>query len=201
MGQELRRRPGQRLRLAGARPGPSGLQADVPTNSRILDAGAGTGLVGKILAEAGHRNLTAIDMSPGCWKKLAPRVCIETCAAWYWEKNWTPGRFIRRRSQHRSVDPRTRPASSLDEMVRVTRPGGFVIFTLRPDLYESAGFREVRENWKPQTGGSWRSWESRSRRSPRASRKCITSYGSSEPPPRVEAETAIAHYGLVGKAR
>ena len=37
----------------------------LPTDARILDAGAGTGLVGKMLAEAGFHRLTAIDMSPG----------------------------------------------------------------------------------------------------------------------------------------
>jgi SAM-dependent methyltransferase len=32
------------------------------------------------------------------------------------------------------------PARSLDELVRITRPGGYVVFSLRPDVYESAGF-------------------------------------------------------------
>jgi hypothetical protein len=34
------------------------------------------------------------------------------------------------------------PASSLDELARITRPGGYVIFSLRPDVYETAGFKE-----------------------------------------------------------
>ena len=34
------------------------------------------------------------------------------------------------------------PAGSLDELVRVTTPGGYVVFSLRPDFYENGGFRE-----------------------------------------------------------
>lgn len=34
------------------------------------------------------------------------------------------------------------PANSLDELVRVTRPDGHIIFTLRPDVYEKSGFKE-----------------------------------------------------------
>ena len=34
------------------------------------------------------------------------------------------------------------PADSLDELVRVTQPGGYIVFTLRPDVYENNGFQE-----------------------------------------------------------
>ena len=37
------------------------------------------------------------------------------------------------------------PARSLHELARVTRPGGHVVFTLRPDVYENNGFREVQD--------------------------------------------------------
>ncbi len=35
----------------------------VPKQARILDAGAGTGLVGEILANIGYNNLVAMDLS------------------------------------------------------------------------------------------------------------------------------------------
>ena len=38
-----------------------------------------------------------------------------------------------------------RSASSLDELVRVTKQGGYITFTLRPDVYEQKGFREKQE--------------------------------------------------------
>ena len=34
------------------------------------------------------------------------------------------------------------PATSLDELVRITRLGGHIVFTLRPDVYENSGFKE-----------------------------------------------------------
>lgn len=34
------------------------------------------------------------------------------------------------------------PASSFDELIRITRPGGYILFTLRTDVYEDRGFRE-----------------------------------------------------------
>jgi len=34
------------------------------------------------------------------------------------------------------------PADSLDELVRITKPGGYIIYSLRTDLYEGAGFKE-----------------------------------------------------------
>ena len=37
----------------------------VPTNARVLDAGAGTGLVGKLLADQGYTDLVAMDLSAG----------------------------------------------------------------------------------------------------------------------------------------
>ncbi|WP_293066327.1 MULTISPECIES: methyltransferase domain-containing protein [unclassified Moorena] len=46
------------------------------------------------------------------------------------------------------------PSHSFDELIRVTKPGGYIIFTLRPDFYESSDFKdkmanlEAQENWK-----------------------------------------------------
>ena len=37
----------------------------VSRESRVLDAGAGTGLAGQALASLGYKNLEAMDMSPG----------------------------------------------------------------------------------------------------------------------------------------
>ena len=34
------------------------------------------------------------------------------------------------------------PAGSLDELVRITRPGVHIVFTLRPDVYQNNGFKE-----------------------------------------------------------
>ena len=46
------------------------------------------------------------------------------------------------------------PASSLEELVRVTKPGGHIVFSLRPDVYEGNGFREKQDDLVAQ--GKWK---------------------------------------------
>ncbi len=43
---------------------------------------------------------------------------------------------------------------SLDELVRVTRSGGHIVFTLRPDVYETGGFKE--KHAALEIEGKWR---------------------------------------------
>ena len=43
---------------------------------------------------------------------------------------------------------------SFDELVRVTRPGGHIVFSLRPDIYEQDGFREKQSSLEAE--GKWR---------------------------------------------
>jgi SAM-dependent methyltransferase len=45
------------------------------------------------------------------------------------------------------------PADSLDELVRITKPGGHIVYTLRTDLYEGAGFKE--KNNSLSQSGKW----------------------------------------------
>ncbi len=123
-------------------------------DARILDAGAGTGLVGKMLAEAGFHRLTAIDMSPGMLEEARSKAVYRDLHRMVLggKLDFPDDSF----DAVVSIGVLTlghAPARSLDEMVRVTKPGGSVIFTLRPDLYENAGFREVREEL--EAAGRW----------------------------------------------
>lgn len=115
----------------------------VPKDARVLDAGAGTGIVGEILAGEGYTNVEAMDMSPGM---------LEQARA----KNVYTALHRKVMGQPLGFETGTydavicvgtltvghAPAASLDELVRVTKPGGYVVFTLRPDVYEKDGFRE-----------------------------------------------------------
>jgi len=115
----------------------------VPKEARVLDAGAGTGLVGVTLAQRGYRDIVAIDLSKGMleeagWKnvyrELRQMVMGETL-------DFPTGSF----DAVISVGVLTlghAPASSFDELIRVTRPGGHIVFSLRPDVYEEGGFKE-----------------------------------------------------------
>jgi ubiquinone/menaquinone biosynthesis C-methylase UbiE len=49
------------------------------------------------------------------------------------------------------------PASSLDELVRVTSPGGCIVYTLRPDTYQNSGFKEKQAAL--ESAGKWQLME------------------------------------------
>ncbi len=124
-------------------------------DARILDAGAGTGLVGALMAERGHKDLVAMDLSQGMldearkknvYKEFHQMVMGETL-------DFDTDAF----DAVISVGVLTvghAPASSLDELVRVTRPGGHIIYTLRPDLFEEGGFKE--KHAELEAAGSWK---------------------------------------------
>ena len=46
------------------------------------------------------------------------------------------------------------PASSFDELVRITKPGGIIAFSLRVDTYETDGFKERQSAL--ESSGKWK---------------------------------------------
>ena len=118
----------------------------VPKHARVLDAGAGTGLVGEALARLGYGDLVAMDLSQamleearkkGLYRELHQMAMGEPL-------DFPSGSF----DAVASVGVLTvghAPAGSLDELVRVTRAGGYLVFTLRPDMYEGGPFKEKME--------------------------------------------------------
>lgn len=103
-------------------------------DARILDAGAGTGLLGVALAAEGFERLDGLDLSLGMLEqaakkgvyrelregRLGDRLAYETGA---YDAVVSAGVLTTGHA----------PAACLDELVRITRPGGYVIFTLRSD--------------------------------------------------------------------
>ena len=127
----------------------------VPKDVGVLDAGAGTGLVGELLAGLGYRDIVAMDLSLGMLEEARKRKAY---------------RELRQMAMGESLDFPTdsfgavisvgvltvghAPASSFDELVRITKPGGYIIFTLRPDVYENGGFRE--RQTALESAGRWK---------------------------------------------
>ncbi len=118
----------------------------VPKAARVLDAGAGTGLVGQLLEQLGYTNLEAMDLSQGMLDEA--------------RKKGVYSPFHRMALGERLDFPSDAfdavicvgvltlghaPANCLYELVRVTRPGGHVVFTMRPDVYENNGFEQIQD--------------------------------------------------------
>jgi MFS family permease len=114
----------------------------LPADAHILDAGAGTGLLGAALAEAGFTRLDGLDLSPGMLAVAAhKRVYGELREGRLGERlDYGTGAYDGVVSSG-VLTVGHAPATCLDELVRITRPGGHVIFTLRADQVP-AGYAE-----------------------------------------------------------
>ena len=112
----------------------------------VLDAGVGTGLIGDILAPLGYRDLVGNDISTnmlelarkkGAYKdlhqmELGKQLDLPTDA---FSAVVATGVFAAGHA----------PPESFDELIRVTKPGGHMIFSVRTDVYEEGGFKEKQE--------------------------------------------------------
>ncbi len=130
------------------------LARHVPQEATILDAGAGTGLVGRCLAALGYRDLVAMDLSPGMLEEARrKKVYRELHSMVMGEPLDFPSDSFDAVVSVGVLTVGHAPASSLDELVRITRPGGHIVFTLRPDLYQTGGFKEKQADL--ERAGRW----------------------------------------------
>lgn len=109
--------------------------------ARILDAGVGTGLIGRLLHLLGYRDLVGIDLSQGMLDRAAglgayralrrmvlgepldfPDHAFDACVAC---GVLTVGHA---------------PPQALDELVRVVRPAGVLIFSVTDEAFDAGGF-------------------------------------------------------------
>jgi SAM-dependent methyltransferase len=107
----------------------------------ILDAGVGTGTLGQLLSILGYTNLLGVDMSEGMLTKARARnvysdlhqgilgepLDFKTASM---ECIVSTGTFTTGHA----------PASAFDELTRIVKPGGHLIFTVGTVVWEEAGF-------------------------------------------------------------
>ena len=127
----------------------------VPKDARALDAGAGTGLVGELLAKQGYHNLEAMDLSKGMLEEARKKNAYQEFRQMVMGEplDYATDSF----DAVISVGVLTvghAPASSFDELIRITRPGGYIVFSLRPDVYRDSGFKEKQDALEAE--GKWK---------------------------------------------
>jgi len=122
------------------------LLSDIMTlqGMRVLDAGCGTGLVGALLKKSGAASLTGIDYSPGMLAKAEAKQVYDSL------------------DKMDMNEPLPLPSNSFDattcigtftathvkpdavkELVRVTRSGGALVFTVRDDYWQATNFVDL----------------------------------------------------------
>ncbi|ETX05540.1 MAG: methyltransferase [Candidatus Entotheonella gemina] len=123
-------------------------------DAKILDAGVGTGLVGKILHEQGYDHLEGMDLSAGMLQKAAEK---KVYTALHQQVMGEPLDFATDSFDGIvSVGVLTyghAPSSSFDELIRITKPGGYIIFPLISEFYETSDFKA--KMTALETSGQW----------------------------------------------
>lgn len=125
----------------------------VAPDARILDAGVGTGLVGECLIDAGYHDLHGIDLSVGMldaarrkavYRELRQMTLGEPLdfADNTFDAVISVGVFTTGHA----------PAHAFDELVRITRSGGHILFSLKTELHEQ-GFGRYLDDL--ETAGRW----------------------------------------------
>ncbi len=125
----------------------------VAPDAKILDVGVGTGLVGECLVDAGYQDLHGIDLSLGMldmarrkamYRELLQMTLGEALdfADDTFDAVIGVGVFTTGHA----------PAHAFDELIRITRNGGYILFTLRTELHV-AGFGPYLD--RLETAGRW----------------------------------------------
>lgn len=119
------------------------LARHVAVSSPVLDAGVGTGALGEILTALGYQHLTGIDMSDGMLVEASRRATYAEL------RKQVLGESLCFRDNTFAASVAFgvlalghAPPSSLDELVRVTRPGGSIIFSVGSAAWDNGGFKE-----------------------------------------------------------
>lgn len=120
----------------------------------LLDAGCGTGLSGPYLRALGYEAIEGLDFSEDMLELARRRNAYGMLkrATLGEMLPWADGHFAAFLSTGVFTEGHA-PASSLEELVRITRPGGHAIFTVRDSVLERDGFRAVFD--RLEKAGRW----------------------------------------------
>jgi len=113
----------------------------------VIDVGCGTGLCAKELHGRGYRHIDGFDLSEGMLA-LASDLGIYTQL-----KQAILGEPLDYPTDAYGAAVATgvftvghAPASGWDEVVRIVRPGGYFVLTIRPDIFEENGYQQKEQD-------------------------------------------------------
>jgi predicted TPR repeat methyltransferase len=112
-------------------------------DAAILDAGCGTGLVGEELVKRGYTTMDALDYS----KEMLDEAERKNIYRHHMQADLSKPLDIKENRYDAVVCTGTFTyghvkAHAFDELIRITRPGGIICFTIREGAYEDYGYRE-----------------------------------------------------------
>jgi len=113
------------------------------TESYILDAGCGTGLVGEELYRMGHSIMDALDYS----KDMLDQAMQKRIYQKYLQADLSNPLDLPENHYHAVVCCGTFTyghvkADAFAELIRITKPSGIICFTIREGAYEEYGYRD-----------------------------------------------------------
>lgn len=115
-------------------------------NIEILDSGCGTGLVGSALRHKGYCNVDGFDLSHGMVEKAekteAYRQLTGGCDMTQRIEAYPDNCYDAAISCGVFTTGHV-PPTAVEEMIRVTKPGGLVVLSTRKSYYDSTDFQEV----------------------------------------------------------
>ena len=113
------------------------------TDTPILDVGAGTGLVGELLYRTGNKKIIGIDIS----SEMLDQAKLKKCYSSLLEADVTKKIPLKSNSigavvsagtfTHGHVGP-----DALDELLRITKPGGLFVLSINSKVFTKDGFEE-----------------------------------------------------------
>ncbi len=113
------------------------------TDTPILDVGAGTGLVGELLYKTGNKKIIGIDIS----SEMLEQAKLKGCYSSSIEADITKKIPLKNNSIGAVVSAGTFThghvgADALDELLRITKPGGLFVLSVNSKVFIKDGFQE-----------------------------------------------------------
>ena len=127
----------------------------VPLGGTVLDAGAGTGMFGSILRVLGYEELVGIDISERMLEKAGEKDAYHALHRMVMGEplGFDGGSFSAAVSLGVFTTNHA-PPEALDELVRIVEPDGWVIFSVRDEVYWEEGFEQKQASLEGE--GRWR---------------------------------------------